>query len=657
MTRYFAISLLTIFLNLIFQELQSQSIIPFGDIKLDDLSNRPYKPDPGADAIILSDIGIASVDYGNGKFYVEFVRDVKIKIVNSNGFDYADIEIPLSSGDELIKYQASTFNLRNGEKVETKIPKKSFILEKTTLSRRALKFNFPDVHEGSVIEYSYRVRLGNYALSTLVSWEFQSDIPVVNSSFAVAYPEFFQYKMTFSGSSEKINYGETSSNSFFNGLAHILYTKSWTALNMPAFKEEPLIKSKNEHLSGISFELASLNFPDYGSSEITPSYATLTLKLLERNDFGMALKRTAFLKKTTSDLIKGLNDDMTRLKKIHHFVSTKLLYNGIEDYTASSSLQKVFDKEVGNSADINMIFISMLRAANIKADPVILSTRSNGSLNQYSAIIQQFNYLVAYVNINNEYYVVDATDPVRPFNLLPFDCLNNSGRLIAESGSRFIDLKNKEKKSLTSAVSLVMDAKGIMTGDMENRLSGYTAYNVRKSIRLEGEEGYLDTVKSTASEILISDFRVKNLDARDSDLILSFKVNTSSGVQKADDKILFNPSLSLEPVKTPFYSDKRNFPIDFGCPSEATYFLTLEIPEGYRVIEKPDNIDINVGKSDCSYQFKCSQTGNILSVSRSLKINKTVFQPSEYTVIQDFYSKVLLKGNELIVLGKNSVTN
>jgi hypothetical protein len=655
--RYIPVLITILILSCLPQKLKAQNKFPFGDIKLSELENKPYAPDPGADAIILSDIGIATLNYSGSAFYAELQRDVRIRIVNSNGFDYANIEEPFYTDDDLLKYQASTFNLRNGEKVETKIPKKNFILEKTTPSRKMLKFNFPDVHEGSVIEYSYTVRLKDNAVFILVPWEFQSDIPVIGSSITVAYPEYFVYKSVITGSSTLVNFRESASDSYFGREPVKLFAKTWYAQNMPAFKEEPFIKSKKEHLTKISFELASVNMPGSSYEEITPTYATLTKKLLEREDFGTALKRTAFLKKTTADLTKGLKDDMAKLKKIHQYVSTKILFNGIEDYTASSSLQSVFKKEKGNSADINMILIGMLRAANIKADPVILSTRSNGSINQYSAVVQQFNYLLACVNINGENYVVDATDPLRPFNVIPFECLNNSGRLINESESKFINLRNKEKTSGSTLLNLTLDKDGNVTGELEHGYSDYRAYNVRKLVKLESEEGYLDMIKSVASDMEISGFRLRNIDERDSDLIESFNIKISKGAQIAGDKILVNPFFNTRSAKNPFFEKERRFAVDFGCPVEELYSLIMKVPDGFSVIEKPENITFTIGKNEGKFEFQCFQNGNNLEISSVLRIDKTIFLPTEYTIIQDFYSKVLQKQAELIVMKKNPVIN
>jgi hypothetical protein len=190
-------------LSFTFTKLQSQNKIPFGDIKIEDLENKPYKPDPGADAIILSDKGIASLNY-DGNFYIELVRDVKIRIVNSNGFDYANVELPFSENDKIFSIRASTFNKKDGQITETVIAKKSFITDNTSRYRKTIKFNFPDVHEGSVIEYSYSVRMEDNALYVLVPWEFQSDIPVASSILTVVYPEYFTYKSIISGSSRSV---------------------------------------------------------------------------------------------------------------------------------------------------------------------------------------------------------------------------------------------------------------------------------------------------------------------------------------------------------------------------------------------------------------------------------------------------------------------
>ncbi len=641
---------LFIFLGLTLTNLHSQKfILNFGDIKGDDLSNRPYKPDPGADAIILSDLGLASISYAN-EFYVELERDVRIRIVNSNGFDYANIEIPFSTDDLMLGYRASTFNVHNGEKTETPLSKKSFIIDKTTKSVRTLKFNFPDVHEGSVIEYSYKIMLKGSSVYEIVPWEFQSEIPVVMSSLTISYPDYFIYKNIISGSATSVRSSFKNSESYFFGERMRVVNTTWYVNDMPAFREEPYIKSTKEHLTKITFELASVNIPNQSIQEITPTYETLTNKLLGREDFGKALKSN--FKKIAEAETNGINSDLLKLKKLHEYVSTKILWNGVKDYTASSTLKKVYNKEKGNSADINMILICMLRAVNLQADPVILSTRSNGSLNQFSAMIQQFNYLVAYVTIDGQSYLVDATDPLRPFDQLPFECLNGTGRLINEKDSKFVDLKNKEKYHTASDIKVSVDKSGNIKGSAENSYSGYSSLNIRKLVKIESEEGYSDIVKSLYSDFEFSSFGVENTENPDQDLKVNFDFETISGTQIAGDEIILSPAFALKGKKSPFYSSERKYPVDFGCSSDEYYHLTVNIPEGYQVAEKPQDASRNLGTDDGKFEYTCAVSGNTLEIKSSFNINKTMFPLAEYRNLQNFYAEFLKKQSEPVVLKK-----
>jgi hypothetical protein len=648
MIRFFLSLMLS--LSLLPQSLFSQILPEFGKISKADLENNIYKPDPGADAIILSDIGVVTLNYSNG-FYVEFERDVRIKIVNSKGYDYSDIEIPYSISDKLSNYKASSFNLRDGEKVETPVIRKSFIREQSTKYRNTLKFNFPDVHEGTVIEYTYKIRKQDESIGYLVPWFFQSSIPIVKTSLTVGYPDFFNYKTIVSGNPDLVTSRSATQKSNFNGVLSNIRIVNWSAANVPSFHKEPLIKSISDNLTRITFELASVNFPNSSIEEITPTYATLTKKLLEREDFGKALKMTGFLKGVASDVTSGLTDDLLKLKSIHKYISEKFLWDGEEDYTSSSGLKKVFNNEKGNSADINMILIAMLRNVNIKADPVILSTRSNGSINPYSAMLQQFNYLVANVTINDKSFLVDATNPLRPFDMLPFDCLNGSGRLI-NNESKFLDLRNSEKSASYFALELSLKGDGLIEGEFRNISSGYNALSMREIIKLEGEEGYAEMLEEEFSEGEISEYIINNISEPDSDIVETGKIKINEGSYLTGDKLIFNPYFEFTDRDNDFISPERRYPVDFGCPVEDEFTLSMTIPDKYVVEELPPDINLSLGKADGSYKFSCSELNNKILVKSSMKLSKITFTPSEYNNLRDFYAKMLQSQNRLVVLKK-----
>jgi hypothetical protein len=653
MTKYICIAFTTVFFSFLTNNASAQFKLPFGKVTVADLSNKPYKPDPGADAIVLSETGVASLQYQEG-FYVDFEKNVKIRIVNSNGYDYANIEIPFDIDDKMDSYKASTFNLRNGEKIETEIPKNSFILEKTSKSYNTLKFNFPDVHEGSVIEYSYKMRLFNGAIAGLVSWQFQHGIPVESSSLTVTYPDAFVYKSLISGSSKDVQTDFSKSKTNFFGEYVSASVNTWLSANVPAFRREPYILSEKEHLTKVTFELARVDFPNITLNDISPTYERLNTKLLDREDFGTAINTN--FKSLASQISSGSSDELAKLKKIHAYVSTKVLWNGIEDFTANYALRNILNKEKGSSADINLILIAILRSAGLKADPVILCTRSNGSLNQNSAMLQQFNYVVAEVSADGKDYLVDATDPIRPFNLLPFECLNGTGRLISTTNSRFIELKNGEKNSRAYVFTLSLDKNGDIIGNFKNTLSDYPAFDVRKLVVLESEEGYLDMVRSKSPDVEFSNFRIIGLKDQSSDLKIESDIKIIKGAQLAGNRMIVKQVIPAEDSKNPFYSEERKFPVNFGCPVSQIYSLTLSIPEGYVVAEKPADATFIAGNDWGKFAYSCIANGNEVKINYAFDISKTLFEPSDYTQLRSFYAKAYHKMDELIILEKNPVT-
>jgi hypothetical protein len=106
--------------------------------------------------------------------------------------------------------------------------------------------------------------------------------------------------------------------------------------------------------------------------------------------------------------------------------------------------------------------------------------------------------------------------------------------------------------------------------------------------------------------------------------------------------------------KNIFNQETRNFPIDFGAPVEEKLMLEIEIPDGYSVVEKPSDVTYDLGKSDGRYKFTCTNNGNKIMINSLLQIDRTSFPAAEYKLIQDFYSKILEKQAELIVIKKNS---
>jgi hypothetical protein len=105
---------------------QDKSGIKFGKISTADFDLSKYAFDSSASAVIIADIGNTSFQ-GNtkGDLTLFFKRFKRVKILNKNGFNVAKEEIGvyengLNSVEELANLKASTYNIENGNIVETK---------------------------------------------------------------------------------------------------------------------------------------------------------------------------------------------------------------------------------------------------------------------------------------------------------------------------------------------------------------------------------------------------------------------------------------------------------------------------------------------------------------------------------------------------------
>ena len=140
---------------------QDKNKIKFGDITEKDFAKKIYSVDSNANAVVIADIGSSKIE-GNSKgwFSLSFKHYKRIHILNKNGYDIANVSVDLytngSAEEQLERLKAVTYNLENGKVVETKLDVKANVF-KDNISKNLIrkKFTFPNVKEGSIIEFEY----------------------------------------------------------------------------------------------------------------------------------------------------------------------------------------------------------------------------------------------------------------------------------------------------------------------------------------------------------------------------------------------------------------------------------------------------------------------------------------------------------------------
>jgi hypothetical protein len=174
----------------------------FGKVSPQAFEKKVYSLDSSANAVVLSDVGEASIE-GNSKGWFSVVtnRHKVVHILNKGAYNEATVEIPLyvsgSDEEKLEEFKAVTYNLENGKLVESKLERSSIFTEKRDKNHILKKFTLSNVKEGSIIEYQYKV--SSEFWSQVDPWIFQGDLPTLWSEFVFSVPQFFSYS--------SVNYG------------------------------------------------------------------------------------------------------------------------------------------------------------------------------------------------------------------------------------------------------------------------------------------------------------------------------------------------------------------------------------------------------------------------------------------------------------------
>lgn len=623
--------------------------ITFGEIPEEDLAMTEYPEDPSADAVILENHASVSMRSAD-KILVITDRHVRIKIINTDGLDYANVEIPYGSDEKVIGIKAASYNMEDGKRVTGMVDRKSIYYEESSRYRNTVRFSVPNVRAGSVIEYKYTIESPD--IFTLYTMEFQQEIPVARCGFNVEFPGYFEYKFVTGGDLSKVRYNKTESNVNFGGDLVIGFLGHWTAFNIPAYREEPFSTGSEDYHTHIGFELSKIDIPGYYFQDVSPTYPKLSEKLLESSDFGLYLNTNSSIRRKAQELKALGGSETDLLRRIYGFISEHMMWNGYEDYTSSAAMKKIYTDARGNAADINLMLVSMLRAAGLEAHPVILSTRDHGLLSPYFAIIQRFNYVVASVRVDGEEYLVDATDPLRPFNMLPFRCLNGQGWIVNSNGGSWVNLRSNEKNHENMSFILDLSEEGSLKGVASNSYESFDAWTVRKICKLEGEEAYTDRMRSVNNRWKIDALELENLGELEKPVLEHISLSVTGAAETGEGIMYLNPVIYDRDDSNEFYADERLSPVDIGCPAYKHYSCEITIPEGWTVTEIPRSVNIKLSGGGGQFIYNIRTEGRKIILDTETKISAVTFPPERYSDLRNFRSDIILKQAEVVIIKK-----
>lgn len=628
-------------------------VTAFGKITPDQF--RKTTSDTTAEAIVLYELGEVTYEVRSEQMWIVLEKHVRTQIRRKSAYDRATISLPIRQGskDEFISsFEGNTYNLVNGAVTIDKLTKKERFNERVSDTYSLEKFTFPNVQEGSIIEYKYTIRSPFSVSINPKTWRFQQDIPVNWSEYRITIPDYFYYKILLGGYINlAVNEQKKMDASLgFDGFSATAYR--FAVKNAPAFRNEAYITTDDDYLSKIDFELASYSPPNQATQSFSVSWTDLDRTLLEDANFGGQFKRAAFLRETAKTLVTQHADTLARIRAACDYVRQNVKWN---ESTAiwTEGIRKVYDTKKGDAADINLLLIALLREMDIDANPVILSTRSNGRMDEEYALIRKFNCVVAQVWVGGHDLLLDATDPYLAPGMLPMHCLNGTGRLVHPTKPRFITLVPTERNIEVYTGTFLLNEAGELSGTLAHSHGGYSASDARKGFIADGRAKYLEGVQKEHTAWQIDKAEFTGTERNDAGFTVDYALTVAEACARAGDRMYLRPMFTEGHTENPFKEKERLYPVDFGVAIDETFKATYTLPRGFQVEEMPKDMKVELPKNSGRFIYQVLANGNEVTIFSRISLRKTIFYTDEYPFLRELFNQIVAKHAEQVVLRRS----
>ena len=620
---------------------QNDDYLKMGRVSVKELQMQSYSKDTSAVAVYLNEAG--RIYFHEGERGIVLIKKyyAKIKILKKEGLGYGDIIIPYyhndKSKEKISNIKAITYTKN---KSNTTLEKGAVFDLNKSENWSEKRFSFANVQVGSVIEYSYELRTP--FLFNLEGWKFQTDIPKIKSEFRAQIPGNYRYNRTLMGVL-KLNVDKSSLkkrcfklNSL--GLSADCEDLQYQMRDIPAFKEEKYMLSKQNYMSSIHFQLSEyIRFDGRGSQKFTKTWKSVGNDFKKEAGIGRQLKEHKFFLDKLPKEILSENNSLKKAKAIFYFIQNHFNWNESSIVFRNSRVKKAFLTKTGNAAEINLSLINALKAVGLKVQLMLLSTRDRKLPSKLHPDISGFNYLIAKLDLNDKTYLLDATDKQTPFGILPLKCLNVYGRVMDfKNPSRWFSLKPNNLNIRQVNIKIKIDENHKMVADITETHVGYNSYLKRKDWKDTDRDVFIN--RKEHLEFFVEDFIIENEADLEKPFIEKYKLISED--ELVENSISFPVFLKQYFSENPFKLETRAYPVNFYYPEKFIYQIDFTIPNGYDVEKLPSNRLLKLPDGSTFAKLSIQQTSNKVNMNFIVNLEQTIFSIKQYKVIKNIFKHI-----------------
>jgi hypothetical protein len=636
-----------------------------GKVSLEELQEKRHPKDSSASAAVLFKKARTFFTYTVKEgFIANHEVQYRIKIYKKEGLKWATFEVPYYVGykeymPDIVKFsEAYSYNLEQNKVVKTKLNNEGSFKEQINKNWKKATITFPDVKEGTVIEFKYIHKSEN--IFKFPDIELQYDIPVNSFVYKTQIPEVYIYKSILKGKQEVKTVYDVSSgaNNYEDELgqtATLRYKQintTFSAQDIPAFYPEKFVDNHDNYKVAIQQELERIRYTDKPDKDYSVTWEGVAKTIYKEKEFGEELKLSDYFIPYLQQCLNGKSSGIEKMDAIFKYVQGRMNWDNKYGVYTDKGVKKAFESQIGNIAEINFILINMLNGAGIQANPVLVSTLDNGV--PVFPGRTGFNYVIASAFVDGKTYLLDASNKFTMPNIYPLSLINWSGRKVMSDGtSSEVSMTDVATSRNMYGINAKLDAKGVLEGSLRNQKTDFEALSFREKNAHLNHEAQIERLENQFNGLQLIDYSIENAKTELSKpLVESYSFKIENAFDRIGGKFFISPLFFFTTQKNPFIAEERKMPIYFGFPKQDKYVINLEIPEGYIVESLPSPLRIMAQDGIGSFSCNAQVVNQNIQIVITNEISKVLVDASLYPMLKDYYQKIIEKQNEKIVLKK-----
>lgn len=518
---------------------------------------------------------------------------------------------------------------------------------------RMIEFEMPDVEQGSVIEYKYR--LERRYIEELPNFYFSERVPTRKATLNFKNSNLIRFNTIKENTDFDIQYVEQRVDTsnvpliFTYRRPDPILLQRWTADNIPAIDSESYVSSVDDVRGQLKFQISEFGIP---RQPLENSWEFVTAQILRNNNPYEFINYFPHLKELGSQISENLSGLTETQDSIFTYVNSSVQFNGQSSIFAERGLNHVLNGEPANQAEINLTLLALLRGAGIDAYPMYFSGREFGRINRDFPSLFQFNRVLIASEIDGITQFMDASFSNSLPGLITIDSNNGHGMVVREDHHEWIAIEpHLSRFKLDIKLHATLSDRGDLYGTISATTYGYPSRIIRGN--LLSTRGFDQIISETFFDVY-TDVVLNNsfveVDSENPD-----KIQIKSDFSISNYSVTFSDGIEFRPMivgylfNNPFESEERRIPITLDGPESINIQYNIELPRGYSFDVSGDTRSTTLSNASLFEEY--FMEGNRLEYSFDIEITKKEFPAKDYVELRKIYNRWVQLSNESWLIG------